>query len=70
LKQLVERERVGSLALPRLATGVGGLDWAHVAPLVQAQLGGLSVPVFVYTHYQKGTAANETVAAKGRTRQA
>ncbi|MBX3461575.1 MAG: macro domain-containing protein [Planctomycetes bacterium] len=70
LRRLVERERIGSVALPRLATGVGGLDWAHVAPLVQAQLGGLAVPVFVYTRYQKGVAADEAAAARGRAHHA
>lgn len=68
LKQLVERESVQSLALPRLATGVGGLDWAHVEPLVRAQLGSLKIPVYVYTTYQKDTAAAET--PPGRSRQA
>ncbi|MBL8730211.1 MAG: macro domain-containing protein [Planctomycetes bacterium] len=59
LKQLVERDAIRSLALPRLATGVGGLDWAHVEPLVHAQLGGLKIPVYVYTKYAAGWAAEE-----------
>ncbi|MBL9079103.1 MAG: macro domain-containing protein [Planctomycetes bacterium] len=63
LKKLVEREAVRSLALPRLATGVGGLAWEHVEPLVHAQLGALKVPVFVYTTYQKGVAADESATA-------
>lgn len=63
LRKLVEHEAVRSVALPKLATGVGGLDWAHVEPLLHAQLGGLSVPVFVYTTYRKGVAADESATA-------
>ena len=48
-----------SLALPRLATGVGGLDWAEVKPLIEQQLGGLDVPVIVYETYHKGEPAQE-----------
>lgn len=62
LASLAQQEGVQSLALPRLATGVGGLDWAEVAPLVRSHLGGLGIPVYVYTTYQKGVAADESGA--------
>jgi O-acetyl-ADP-ribose deacetylase (regulator of RNase III) len=68
LKQMVERESIDSLALPRLATGVGGLDWAHVEPLVRTQLGGLQVPVYVYTNYAKGLAAEEPPPVKAKAK--
>lgn len=48
-----------SLALPRLATGVGGLDWADVKPLVEKHLGDLEIPVIVYETYQPNHAADE-----------
>lgn len=48
-----------SLALPRLATGVGGLDWSEVKPLVEHHLGGLGIPVLVYETFQKGKVADE-----------
>ena len=64
LKKLVEKEKVQSLALPRLATGVGGLDWAHVEPLLVAQLGALKLPVYVYTKYVAGLAAMEEATKK------
>lgn len=64
LKKVVDKEKVQSLALPRLATGVGGLDWAHVEPLVTAQLGTLKIPVCVYTKFVAGVAAKEPFAAK------
>lgn len=59
LRKLVESEGLASLALPRLATGVGGLDWADVSPLVQRHLGDLPIPVWVYTLYRKGEQAAE-----------
>lgn len=55
----VEKEGVESLALPRLATGVGGLDWALVRPALEAHLGTLGMPVIVYTTYRAGQAAKE-----------
>ena len=62
LKKLIESEKIGSVALPRLATGVGGLDWAHVEPLLKSQLGTLKVPVYVYAKFVPGVAAKEPVA--------
>ena len=50
---------VGEGDPPAIATGVGGLPWEHVEPLLRAQLGGLGIPVFVYTTFQKGVAAQE-----------
>jgi len=45
--------------LPRLATGVGGLDWDQVKPLTQSQLGELGIPVYVYVVYHAGQEAEE-----------
>lgn len=55
----LEQEKIRSIALPRLATGVGGLKWEEVQPLIQTHLGDLAIPVYVYTRYQAGTAAAE-----------
>lgn len=67
LRQLVEKENIASVALPKLATGVGGLDWDHVRPLIERNLGKLGVPIFVYTTYQKGVAAKtDGVTATGK----
>lgn len=66
LRHLVEREQIGSLALPRLATGKGGLEWAHVEPLLRSQLGGLGIPVYLYTTFAKGWAAEEPARAGHR----
>lgn len=59
LAKLMVKENIQSLALPRLATGVGGLDWGDVKLLVEKHLGGLGIPVFVYTVYHKNVAAME-----------
>jgi O-acetyl-ADP-ribose deacetylase (regulator of RNase III) len=59
LQHELEKGEITSIALPRLATGVGGLDWNEVLPLIQSHLGGLKIPVFVYSHYQPGVQATE-----------
>ena len=59
LRQIVEDEGIKSLALPRLATGVGGLEWAKVEKLISQHLGDLGIPVIVYETYAKGQKAKE-----------
>ena len=56
LRKLIEEEAFESIALPRLATGVGGLDWREVKPLIERHLADLEANVFVYTTYEKGVA--------------
>ncbi len=58
-KKIVEKEGFTSAALPRLATGVGGLEWSEVSPLIQQQLGDLPIPVYVYSTYHAGEKASE-----------
>ena len=60
LAHMVEAERFTSVALPRLATGVGALAWEDVWPVVKERLGGLPIPVFVYVEYHAGKKAEET----------
>jgi O-acetyl-ADP-ribose deacetylase (regulator of RNase III) len=59
LRKEIEKEGFKSVALPRLATGVGGLDWNEVKPLIEQHLGDLNIPVIVYTEYHKNQAADE-----------
>ncbi len=59
LKKIVQKEKIESLALPRLATGVGGLDWDEVHPLIEHQLGELPIPVYLYVTYRPGVKAEE-----------
>ena len=63
LKKLLQKEKLGSVAMPKLATGVGGLEWQHVLPLIQAQLAELKIPVLVYSEYKPGVAAPEPLLA-------
>ncbi|MCC7271696.1 MAG: macro domain-containing protein [Alphaproteobacteria bacterium] len=62
LARIAAEEKLTSIALPRLATGVGGLQWSDVAPLIATHLGGLGIPVIVYTTYRKGLHADEQLA--------
>lgn len=59
LRTLIEDEGIQSVALPRLATGVGGLDWEEVQPLIENHLGDLSIPVYLYTTFSAGEQADE-----------
>lgn len=59
LRHELESTAVKSLALPKLATGVGGLEWNEVLPLIQSHLGDLNIPIFIYTTYHKGQKAVE-----------
>lgn len=60
MKKAIEENDIKSVAITKVATGVGGLDWEkQVKPLIESQLGELDIPVFVYETYKKGEAANE-----------
>jgi len=59
LRQVIKKENFTSIALPKLATGVGGLDWEEVFPLVEKQLGDLNIPIYLYSTYRKGVQAEE-----------
>jgi O-acetyl-ADP-ribose deacetylase (regulator of RNase III) len=59
LRKEIEKENFQSVALPKLATGVGGLDWNEVKPLITEHLGDLNIPVIVYTEYKKDQQAEE-----------
>lgn len=59
LRAFAQKEKIPSIALPRLACGVGGLDWNDVRPLIGKQLGDLEITVYVYATYQKGVKAEE-----------
>jgi len=61
LRAILQNEDISSVALPKLATGVGGLDWDEVEPLIETHLGDLGIPVIVYAAYEKGKKADEPV---------
>jgi O-acetyl-ADP-ribose deacetylase (regulator of RNase III) len=60
LAKLATEEKWKSIAISRLATGVGGLDWKDVQPLLAQHLGALGMPVYVYSTYRAGVQAVES----------
>lgn len=66
LKNLVtflKRENIESLAMPKLATGYGRLDWDDVLPLIINHLEGLDIPVYVYSTFIMGKKAEESISS-------
>lgn len=59
LVKIVKEEKITSLALPKLATGVGGLDWDDVKPMIYDRLSELNIPIYIYSTYSKGVKAQE-----------
>ncbi|MFN9913601.1 MAG: macro domain-containing protein, partial [Pirellulaceae bacterium] len=60
LKHELEKEKISSLAMPALATGVGGLSWSEVRPVIEQSLSGLDIPVYLYAVYHPGVKAQES----------
>ena len=59
LRGIIEKENITSIALPRLATGVGGMKWSDVEPLIEKHLGNLNSSVIIYESYNKDEKAIE-----------
>jgi O-acetyl-ADP-ribose deacetylase (regulator of RNase III) len=59
LAKLAAQESFKSIALPKVATGVGGLQWTDVEPLIREQLSSLDIPVYVYVDFHAGKRAVE-----------
>ena len=59
LVKILKKESITSVALPKLATGVGGLAWEDVHPLITDKLGDLDIPVYIYTVFHAGQQAEE-----------
>lgn len=59
LAKMADDEGFRSIAIPKLATGVGGMEWDDVQPLIQEYLGDLEIPVYVYSTYARGVKAEE-----------
>jgi len=59
LVKIIKKENIQSLALPRLATGYGNLDWEDVKPILYNRLKELDIPVYVYTLYKSGVKGKE-----------
>lgn len=59
LVKLVKKESIPSLAVPRVATGKGGLDWEAVKPIIEEKLKDLDIPVYLYSTFHEGKKADE-----------
>lgn len=59
LNKLVVDERLSSIAMPKIGSGVGGIDWLEVRGMLHSQLGELLIPVFVYVTELDGMLASE-----------
>ncbi|NNE30331.1 MAG: macro domain-containing protein [Saprospiraceae bacterium] len=59
LVKIVKKEGIESLAIPKLATGYGKLDWKDVKPLIYEKLGELEIPIYIYSLYHAGEKAKE-----------
>lgn len=59
LAKTIQEESFTSVALPKLATGVGGLEWTDVKPLIDQNLGNIGIPIYVYSTYAKDVKATE-----------
>jgi O-acetyl-ADP-ribose deacetylase (regulator of RNase III) len=59
LKHLCETEHYKTLALTRLATGVGGLEWKDVKPMIDKHFKDSNIRVYVYKVYRPKVKAVE-----------
>ncbi len=59
LNTWIEDENVSSVAIPKLATGVGGLDWKDVQPLIEKRLSETDAEIRLYATYINGEKAEE-----------
>lgn len=59
LRKLCDKEKFTTLAMTRLATGVGGLDWDDVKPLVDKYFQNSDMRVYVYQTYRPKVKAIE-----------
>ena len=48
LRRFLVENHVGSVAIPALGAGLGGLDWTDVRALIERELAGLETEVIVY----------------------
>ncbi|MBL7661658.1 macro domain-containing protein [bacterium] len=59
LRKVIEKEKIKSIAITKIATGVGRLDWDDVKPLIAKHLGDMGIPVYVYATFKPDVKAQE-----------
>lgn len=68
LKNLVKEanvQKISSLAVTKLSTGVGGLDWKDVKGVIEKDLDGYFGKVFLYSTYLPKVVAHEATTCCG-----
>ena len=60
LVKLIDSEKLKTVAITKLATGVGALPWEEVKPMLEAHLKGVKAVVYVYDEYHSGVKALES----------
>ena len=61
LVKIISTKKFTSIALPRIATGGGDLEWDDVRLLIENSLGDLAIPVYIYDTYIAGKVADEPI---------
>ena len=59
--QYYQEEGITSIAMPRIAAGLGGLDWLNMKDLLIELLDPLPIPIYVYEHFEKFVEGNEAI---------
>lgn len=59
LAKMVAELRIKSLAMPKIAAGDFGLDWADERGMIHSQLGEVLAPIFIYVVELDGQVASE-----------
>ncbi len=62
LRYELDSAKIRSVAMPRLATGQGRLEWSEVLPLIHGNLGDSRTTVLLYSNYHQDVQALEPVA--------
>lgn len=62
LRKVIEKQNLTSIALPKIATGVGAMDWSDVEKMIEDNLGDLDIPVIIYETFAKGEKAVEKIS--------
>jgi len=60
LVKLISAKKLTSIAIPKLGTGLGDLEWDDVCLLIEQQLAEVKIPVYVYAVYIPGQMADES----------
>ncbi len=61
LRKELQAGDIKSVALPKLATGAGGLEWKDVEPLIKEHLSDLQIPIIIYEQFVSGVTADEGI---------